>query len=158
MAPLPMTRRNESTGKSSWQTKLLDIFERNLFFIFIIISLLLFCAGFLLYTYNRSFQVHQRTLSRILHWNNREGIFCSKAHVGHDGTTLEFLTIPKEVGTAGTIDPSSFLSGIPVDHSLTIPFFPYFFWIIGLSCLFLLILLCLFFIRKNKIKENKEEE
>lgn len=129
--------------------KMFDYFEKHHTLILTILWPLLFSASFLLYTLDRSFLVHQKTLLRILQWNEREGLYCSKAHVGHDGTTLEFMTIPKEVGTAGTIEPAASLP--PVDYEWAIPLEPmvsYFSFIFGISLVFLL--LSYFVKRKNK--------
>jgi|ERR1044072_154021 hypothetical protein len=125
--------------------------EKNRGLIYVLAALLCGSCAYFLYSLDRSFRVHQVTIERILRCNARDGIFCQKVHVGHDGTTLEFGTIPKEVGTAGTIDPSASLSPVDVGHLITIPFFPSFFWIscISLVCLVLLIISFLF-IRKNK--------
>lgn len=127
---------------------------------------------FLLFTYDRSFRVHQETEGQILRWNNREGLFCSKAHhVGHDGTTLEFQTIPPEVGTVGIIDSSS-LSNTPLDPFERISWIPIppgtllsypSFWLLLSILLFLLLLFLYLFVKffkkeKESAKSNDHQD
>ena len=132
--------------------KLFPLLERNLGFIKTLVIFLFGYATFLLYTYDRSFRVHQETLSRVLRWNNREGLFCSQVHVGHDGTTLWFKSIPQEVGTAGSIDPFSL--SIPQDLFLSQD--SYFWLLIVLILVNLVIIFFLFFfsIRWNRWKRG----
>jgi F-type H+-transporting ATPase subunit c len=66
--------------------------------------------AFLIYTYDRSFKVHQSTVKWAHEYSSNNGakFYYKRIHVGHDGTTLEAAPFPKEVGLAGTgtIDPA----------------------------------------------------
>lgn len=88
---LPYSRKfSSSTDKreKEWMEPLVVFIEKHIIELFLLIMYLLAYLGYLLYTYDRSFRVHQETLGRILHWNNRPGLYCSRVHVGHEGTTL----------------------------------------------------------------------
>ena len=141
------------------------IFDKHSVFIKVLISVTLGISAFLIYTYERSFRVHQETLQRVLKYNtcdDAKKIYIKTVHVGHDGTTLEAAPFPKEVGLAGTKTPLApesvttanspleqfdILSGIPMnignlDFSFTNP---------SLSMLLTLslVLLLVHFVTKN---------
>nr|AVP27550.1 hypothetical protein [Helianthus annuus]AXB74605.1 orf285 [Helianthus annuus] len=64
-------------------------------FVKFLLCLLLILVSFLIYTYDRSFRVHQQTLLWAHQHNVTPGVsFLYKIRVGHDGTTLDPIPLP----------------------------------------------------------------
>jgi hypothetical protein len=62
-----------------------------------VLLFIIFAVTFLLYTYNRSFLVHQDTLKLgMAHNADPNSRFLYRIHVGHDGTTLDPIPLPRE--------------------------------------------------------------
>ena len=128
--------------------------KRVKLFVAIVLVVLGGSISFFLYTYNRSFLKHRERLTDIQEFNNRLPVYCSKINVGHDGTTMEFSTLPGNEGPAGTspLDSGSLSAASPLDQFAIHPlldmkvgnfFFsftnPSFFMLLTLSLVLLLI-------------------
>ena len=57
---------------------------------------------FLVFTYDRSFRIHQKTLQTAWDRNKGAGCFVKRIHVGNDGTTIVFAEKEKELGSTET--------------------------------------------------------
>jgi hypothetical protein len=77
---------------------IISFIDKNLFFIVGIFLVLLISLLFLIFTYDRSFRVHQQRLDQVLSQNATNPLlFISRIHVGHDGTTVWFASAHLEM-------------------------------------------------------------
>ena len=92
-APLPEKFLPEQLGSAlSWP----DLISQNLVVVIIIISYILLIIMYLVFTYDRSFRIHQKTVQRAWDRNESARCFVKSIHVGNDGTTIVFAEKEKE--------------------------------------------------------------
>lgn len=129
---------------NNWINPLLTVIEKYLSFFVVLLFSLLSTSSFLLFTYNRSFLVHQERLETILNFNHQNGILCSKVHVGHDGTTLEFGGIPK-------VDHP-----VRLEEATPLPNDDFSLFVLFAFLVLIILLLSIYILYKNKKNDKKE--
>ena len=83
-----------TTPTTTWAA----LIENHIILTFILIVIVILLITFLIYTYDRSFRTHQKSLKQVQDFNNKMGdVFVKQIHVGNDGTTIIYDLLQKDI-------------------------------------------------------------